>query len=170
MDKPKEKKQEQVLQHKHAFQDDVQIAKQVESTPLKLLKGDGIALNPHLSWEDAYKQITGTKDFEVAHNIVSSGAMAILSLLESGKPMSEQAVTCLNIILQNLHDFQPKDAIEASLVAKAAALFQHGMARLSKNELFIKRLRERRKTDKSALLCEGIRLLFEKEIGSKANG
>jgi len=32
------------------------------------------------------------------------------------------------------------------------------------NELFIKRLRERRKTDKSALFCEGIRLLFEKEI------
>ena len=38
------------------------------------------------------------------------------------------------------------------------------------NELFMKRLRERRKTDKSALLCEGIRLLFEKEIESKANG
>jgi hypothetical protein len=35
------------------------------------------------------------------------------------------------------------------------------------NELFIKRLRERRKTDKSALLCEGIKLLFEKEIGQK---
>ena len=33
------------------------------------------------------------------------------------------------------------------------------------NELFIKRLREKRKTDKSALVCEGIRLLFEKEIG-----
>ncbi len=31
------------------------------------------------------------------------------------------------------------------------------------NEIFIKRLRERRKTDKSALLCEGIRLLYEKE-------
>lgn len=38
------------------------------------------------------------------------------------------------------------------------------------NELFIKRLREKRKTDKSALLCEGIKLLFEKEIGSKSNG
>lgn len=38
------------------------------------------------------------------------------------------------------------------------------------NELFIKRLRERRKTDKSALLCEGIRLLFEKEIGAISNG
>lgn len=37
------------------------------------------------------------------------------------------------------------------------------------NELFIKRLRERRKTDKSALLCEGIRLLFEKEIGGASN-
>lgn len=33
------------------------------------------------------------------------------------------------------------------------------------NELFIKRLRERKKTDKSALLCEGVRLLFEREIG-----
>ena len=33
------------------------------------------------------------------------------------------------------------------------------------NELFIKRLRERNKTDKSALLCEGIKLLFNKEIG-----
>jgi len=33
------------------------------------------------------------------------------------------------------------------------------------NELFIKRLREKRKTDKSALFCEGIKLLFEKEIG-----
>ena len=32
------------------------------------------------------------------------------------------------------------------------------------NELFIKRLRERRKTDKSALFCEGIRLLYKKEF------
>lgn len=37
------------------------------------------------------------------------------------------------------------------------------------NELFIKRLREKRKTDKSALFCEGIKLLFEKEIGSEPN-
>lgn len=32
------------------------------------------------------------------------------------------------------------------------------------NEIFIKRLRERKKTDRSSLLCEGIRLLYEKEI------
>lgn len=38
------------------------------------------------------------------------------------------------------------------------------------NELFIKRLRGKRKTDKSALLCEGIRLLFEKEIGASNHG
>jgi hypothetical protein len=37
------------------------------------------------------------------------------------------------------------------------------------NEVFIKRIRDRRKTDKSALLCEGIRLLFEKEIGETPN-
>lgn len=34
------------------------------------------------------------------------------------------------------------------------------------NEVFIKRLRERKKTDRSTLLCEGIRLLYEKEIGA----
>ncbi len=38
------------------------------------------------------------------------------------------------------------------------------------DEVFIKRLRERRKTDKSTLLCEGIRLLYEKEIGATSNG
>lgn len=37
------------------------------------------------------------------------------------------------------------------------------------NELFIKRLREKRKTYKSALSCEGIHSLFEKERGA-ANG
>jgi hypothetical protein len=38
------------------------------------------------------------------------------------------------------------------------------------NELFIKRLREKRKTDKSALLCEGIRLLFKKEFVDQGSG
>lgn len=32
------------------------------------------------------------------------------------------------------------------------------------NEIFIKRLRGKNKTDRSALLCEGIRLLYKKEI------
>lgn len=31
-------------------------------------------------------------------------------------------------------------------------------------EVFIKRLQSRKKTDRSALICEGIRLLYEKEI------
>jgi len=35
------------------------------------------------------------------------------------------------------------------------------------NEVYIKRLRDRKKTDKSTLLCEGIRLLYEKEIERK---
>lgn len=33
------------------------------------------------------------------------------------------------------------------------------------DEVFIKRMRNRNKTDRSALLCEGIRLLYEKELG-----
>jgi hypothetical protein len=35
------------------------------------------------------------------------------------------------------------------------------------DEIFIKRLRDRRKTDRSALVCEGIRLLYEKEMDKK---
>lgn len=37
------------------------------------------------------------------------------------------------------------------------------------NEVFIKRLRNRQKTDKSTLLCEGIRLLYEHEIAENQN-
>ncbi|MBP6869815.1 hypothetical protein KBC04_02955 [Candidatus Babeliales bacterium] len=37
------------------------------------------------------------------------------------------------------------------------------------DELFIKRMRDKNKTDRSALFCEGIRLLYEKEIGSSDN-
>lgn len=35
------------------------------------------------------------------------------------------------------------------------------------NEVFIKRLRNRRKTDRSALLCEGIRLLYQMEMSEE---
>jgi hypothetical protein len=35
------------------------------------------------------------------------------------------------------------------------------------DEVFIKRIRERNKTDRSALLCEGIRLLYEKELSKE---
>lgn len=34
------------------------------------------------------------------------------------------------------------------------------------DEVFIKRLRERNRTDRSTLISEAIRLLFENEIGS----
>lgn len=40
-------------------------------------------------------------------------------------------------------------------------------------EIFIKRLRDKKKTDKSALLCEGIRLLYQLEMDedtSKSSG
>ena len=33
------------------------------------------------------------------------------------------------------------------------------------DEVFIKRLRNRNKTDRSTLICEAIRLLYEKELG-----
>lgn len=62
----------------------------------------------------------------------------------------------------------PKD-IEAPKKAKTT-VYMNEEDETMLNEIFIKRLRARRKTDKSALLCEGIRLLYEKEIGASDNG
>jgi len=56
-----------------------------------------------------------------------------------------------------------ENAVEAPKKAKATVYMTEADENLL-NEIFIKRLRDRRKTDKSALLCEGIRLLYEKEI------
>jgi len=58
--------------------------------------------------------------------------------------------------------------VKASKKAKATVYMTEDDETLL-NEIFIKRIRDRRKTDKSALLCEGIRLLYEKEIGA-SNG
>lgn len=57
-----------------------------------------------------------------------------------------------------------KEVVEAPKKAKAT-VYMNDQEETLLNELFIKRLREKNKTDKSALLCEGIRLLYEKEIG-----
>lgn len=35
------------------------------------------------------------------------------------------------------------------------------------DEVYIKRMRDRNKTDRSTLLCEGVRLLYEKELGKQ---
>lgn len=56
-----------------------------------------------------------------------------------------------------------ENEVEAPKKAKATVYMTEADENLL-NEIFIKRLRDRRKTDKSALLCEGIRLLYEKEI------
>ena len=57
-----------------------------------------------------------------------------------------------------------RNEVEASKKAKATVYMNNEEETLL-NELFIKRLRDKNKTDKSALFCEGIRLLYEKEIG-----
>ncbi len=61
------------------------------------------------------------------------------------------------------HDMTTKDS-ETLKKAKTTVYMTHEIETLL-NKLFIKRIRGKRKTDKSALLREGIKLLFEKEIG-----
>lgn len=109
----------------------------LESTPIKSLVNkegeNSFIANPQLSGVDALKKVTGIKDSELAENILYTGVTALESILAIGKSSSEKVSTILNIVMQNLHDFQPRDAIEARLISQANALFQHGMDRLGKS-------------------------------------
>jgi hypothetical protein len=108
----------------------------LESTPVKIWKderGDNkIALDPNLSELDVIRQVAGTKDTEIAHNILRTSFTAISAVVSKAEGAADNADKCFNIILQSLYDFQPKDAIEARLVSQAIALYQHGMSRLGK--------------------------------------
>jgi hypothetical protein len=76
------------------------------------------------------RQILGTKDTEIANNIINTAFSAIYPILgkENGADNTDK---CMNIIFQSMHDFQPKDAIEARLIAQEIALYQHGMNNLA---------------------------------------
>jgi hypothetical protein len=109
---------------------------EIESTPLKFWKDEegktNITSDSNLRPMDAMKQITGTKDAEIAENVFYSGATAIASVVRKTENAPDNMDKCFNIIAQNLNDFQPQDAIEAQLIAQSTALYQHGMARLAK--------------------------------------
>ncbi len=108
----------------------------VESTPFKVWKDEEgnnkIILDPEYAKGDVVKQITGTKDKEIAGNIFYTAVMAISPILPKEERASDNMDQCFNIIAQSLHDFQPKDATEARLLTQAVALYHHGMNRLAK--------------------------------------
>jgi hypothetical protein len=89
-----------------------------------------IVLDPSLSGIDVLKKTTGTRDTEIAESIMSMGAFAIESIERGGD--AKRFSQSFNIIMQSLHDFQPKDAVEARLVTQAVTLYQHGMDRLGR--------------------------------------
>jgi len=107
----------------------------VESTPLKIWKDEkgynNFATNSDESGDDLIKRIMGTKDVEIANGIMISTYMAILPTLTK-KDGVDDIAKCMNIIFQSMHDFQPRDATEARLIAQAISLFQHGMDGLAK--------------------------------------
>lgn len=109
---------------------------QIESTPVKIWKderGDNkMAIDPNLSAIDVIRHVTGTKDTEIAHNILYTTVIAISAIIDKKEGTADNADKCFNITLQSLYDFQPKDAVEARLISQAIALYQHGMNRLGK--------------------------------------
>ena len=108
----------------------------LESTPIKFWHGEKeheidvvLQLTEGQSKSDAcfekMKEIVGVKDIELASDIVDAGASAIEPVVKK----NEQ----LNIVAQTLHDFGPRNAIEARLALQAGALFTHGMINLRRS-------------------------------------
>jgi len=108
---------------------------EIESTPLKAWKDEqGVttfAVDPNKPDSGKITQIIGTKDTEIAQHILGAAFFAIHPVLVK-RTGDDNVAECFNLILQSMHDFQPKDATEARLVAQAIALFQHGMDGLAK--------------------------------------
>lgn len=107
-------------------------APQTESTPIKFWKQDGdekpnVSLAPHAAdFMETLKSVMGVKDTELAWQILNSGVSAL-------KPMCNEKDS-FNIVLQSVHDMQPKDAVEARFAVQASALFSHGLANLRRAE------------------------------------
>lgn len=106
----------------------------LESTPMKFWHSEKehdvvLKLKEGENKADAFfeklKEITGVKDTELASNIIDTGANAIRSVVKENDE--------LNIIAQTLHDFGPRNAIEARLALQANALFTHGMTNLRRS-------------------------------------
>lgn len=65
------------------------------------------------------KEIVGVKDTELANSVLFEAACALEPML--GTEQSK------NVVAQSLHDFQPKDAIEARLASQAAVAHTYAM-------------------------------------------
>jgi hypothetical protein len=100
------------------------------STPLKVWKNEFV-VDPNKPDSGAISQIMGTKDTEIAQQILTTICVAINPIIAK-RTGEDNYSECFNLIFQSMHDFQPKDATEARLIAQAIAVFQHGMDGLAK--------------------------------------
>ena len=111
-------------------------APQLESTPIKFWKQEGdeqlsVTVAPDKDGKaenvaETLKSIIGVKDTELACQILNAGILALKSTCSEKDGY--------NIVLQTMHDLQPRDAVEARFAVQATALFSHGMSDLRKAE------------------------------------
>jgi hypothetical protein len=100
------------------------------STPLKMWKNEFV-VDPNRPDSGELSQIMGTKDTEIAEQILTMACVAMNPIIAKRTGEGNYS-ECFNLIFQSMHDFQPKDATEARLIAQAIAVFQHGMDGLAR--------------------------------------
>lgn len=87
---------------------------------------DGYEESDAVKIAGALNQAFGVKDFELTKQIFDSGVRTHSSICTGSD--------CLNVVIQSIHDVQPKDAVEAKFATQASALFFHGLSNLQKAE------------------------------------
>jgi hypothetical protein len=77
------------------------------------------------SFSDVLKNLTGTKDYDLAASVFDKGRHALPDTNE---------IRAINTTLQDLANGEPKDITESRLITQQAALFAQGMQYLSRAE------------------------------------
>lgn len=103
----------------------------LEGTPVKFWRKDGEEENQMASdpkrFTDGFLGLTGTKDIETAAHIIDRTTFAL-------NPRVRCDPFSMNVACQSFHDQKPKNALEASLVSQAIALYTRGMSYLGMSE------------------------------------
>ncbi len=95
----------------------------IESAPVKAWRnenGEVLAVADSKSLEHPINSAMGVKDSELAQKM-------LLSVINALNPIFGATEDSFNIFIQSEHDFKPKDAVEARLVAQATVAFHHAM-------------------------------------------
>ena len=100
------------------------------ATPLKYWLNESgtvkAVVDPQINSGEVAQHITGTKDFDLAIDLLKSPIANMISHY----PTDEEKTEAYNLIAQSLYDMKPRDSFEARLITQATVLHKSAMQNL----------------------------------------